>query len=79
MALVLRRHFGEKVYIGKDIAVSVRPGNKGTVKIVIEAPENVRVLREELFKKELQKHGMRKSVGSGGCGSGRCGSIKSSA
>ena len=48
MALNLTRRIGETLMIGDDISVTVL-GVKGTaVKIAIEAPKEVVILREEL-------------------------------
>ena len=46
--LVLTRKPAEIIRIGEDIVIKVIKTGKGTVKIGIEAPENVRVLRGEL-------------------------------
>jgi carbon storage regulator len=46
--LVLTRKRNEMIRIGDDVVVKVIKTGKGTVKIGIEAPSNVRVLRGEL-------------------------------
>ena len=46
--LVLTRKRDEMIRIGDDIVVKVIKTAKGSVKIGIEAPANVRVLRGEL-------------------------------
>ena len=46
--LVLTRKHGETIRIGNDIVVKVIQLGKGSVKIGIEAPSHVRVLRGEL-------------------------------
>jgi carbon storage regulator len=46
--LVLTRKRSEMIQIGDDIIVKVIRTGKSTVKIGIEAPANVRVLRAEL-------------------------------
>ena len=46
--LVLTRKRNEMIRIGDDVVVKVIKTGKGTVKIGIEAPANVRVLRGEL-------------------------------
>lgn len=46
--LVLTRKQSEMICIGNDIVVKVIRTGKGTVKIGIEAPQSVRVLRAEL-------------------------------
>jgi carbon storage regulator len=46
--LVLSRRPGEKVIIGKDIVITVARVNGDRVKIGIDAPPELRVLRGEL-------------------------------
>lgn len=56
--LVLTRKQGEVIHIGEGIAIKVIKTGKGTVKIGIEAPADVKVLRGELSKKlEAAKSG----------------------
>jgi len=49
--LVLTRKQGEVIHVGEGIAIKVIKTGKGTVKIGIEAPADVKVLRGELSKK----------------------------
>lgn len=49
--LVLSRKVGERIWIGEDIAVTVVRITGGGVRIGIEAPEELAVVREELKKK----------------------------
>lgn len=50
--LVLSRKPGESIVINKDIKISYFGSSQsGTAKIGIEAPDDVRVLREELIEK----------------------------
>lgn len=49
--LVLTRKQGEVIHIGEGIAIKVIKTGKGTVKIGIEAPADVKVLRGELSEK----------------------------
>ena len=46
--LVLSRKAGEQVRIGSDITLVVLEVHRGWVRIGIEAPARVRILREEL-------------------------------
>ena len=46
--LVLSRKVGERVLIGEDIAVTIVRINGGGVRLGIEAPPNLVVVREEL-------------------------------
>ena len=50
--LVLTRKPAEIIRIGEDIVVKVIKTGKGTVKIGIEAPANVRVMRGELVEED---------------------------
>lgn len=48
MSLVLTRRIGEKLIIGDDVTVTI-VGIKGTqVRIAVDAPDYVLILREEL-------------------------------
>ena len=48
--LVLTRTQGQKIQIGENITLIVVSTTKGRVKLGIEAPADVRVLRSELTK-----------------------------
>lgn len=50
--LVLTRKPAETIRIGEDIVIKVIKTGKGTVKIGIEAPSHVRVMRGELVQEE---------------------------
>ena len=52
--LVLTRKAAETIRIGNDIVIKVIKTAKGTVKIGIEAPANIRVMRGELVEDEVQ-------------------------
>jgi len=47
--LILRRRPGESIYIGKDIKVTVLSADEGNVRIAIDAPKEVSILRSELM------------------------------
>ena len=49
--LILTRKFGENVVIRDDIVVSVSDIKNGQIKLGIDAPKNVTINREEVFKK----------------------------
>jgi carbon storage regulator len=54
--LVLTRRTGENIRIGSDIVITVLKVAPGQVKIGIEAPPDVVVHREEIFKRiQLEK------------------------
>ena len=50
--LVITRKAGEELHIGEDILITVIETSKDRVKIGIEAPANVRIIRSELFDTE---------------------------
>ena len=47
--LVLTRKNGETIKIGDDIEITIISAKNDQVKIGIEAPKNVQVLRKELY------------------------------
>ncbi len=49
--LVLTRKVGEKLLVGDDITISVIEVNRGSVRIGVEAPRNVSVLRFEVYER----------------------------
>lgn len=50
--LVLTRHHGERIVIGDDIRITVVKIDGARVKIGIEAPDHVSIVREELCEPE---------------------------
>ncbi|QGQ24036.1 carbon storage regulator [Gimesia benthica] len=50
--LVLTRKRDEVIQIGEDIVIKILKTGKGAIKIGIEAPGNVRVIRGELLETE---------------------------
>ena len=46
--LVLSRKVGERILIGENISVTVVRVGPGVVRLGVEAPQNVSVLREEI-------------------------------
>lgn len=52
--LILSRKTGEVIKIGDDITLHVIDISKGFVKLGIEAPENVTILREEVYERILE-------------------------
>jgi carbon storage regulator len=48
MMLVLSRKIGETIQISDDIRVTVKQVSGGRVRLAIEAPESVRIRREEI-------------------------------
>lgn len=48
--LILSRKDNESIHIGKDIKIKVVSIEKGSVKLGIDAPDNMLILREELAR-----------------------------
>jgi carbon storage regulator len=48
--LVITRKKGESILIGKDVEIIVIKLDDGSVKLAIEAPKNIVILRKELYK-----------------------------
>lgn len=53
--LVLSRKIGESIVIGKDVVVTVRETHGGRIRLAIEAPRDVLVLRQELLGSRLSR------------------------
>jgi carbon storage regulator len=61
--LVLSRKVGERILIGDNIAVTVVRINQGTVRIGVEAPGDLAIVREEIkHQRRLESVG-RESTG----------------
>ena len=54
--LVLARKIGEKIILNYNIEVIVLDSNQNTVKLGINAPKNVTVYREELYREIKQNN-----------------------
>ncbi|WP_139904158.1 carbon storage regulator CsrA [Clostridium thermarum] len=52
--LVITRKKGESILIGSDIEITVVKLDDGSVKLAIDAPKSVTILRKELYK-EVQE------------------------
>jgi carbon storage regulator len=50
--LVLTRKRDEVIQIGDDIVIKILKTGKGAIKIGVEAPGNIRVIRGELLESE---------------------------
>lgn len=48
--LVLTRKSGERIRIGDNIVISVSEIRNDSVRIAIEAPKEIKILREELYE-----------------------------
>ncbi|HZU36925.1 MAG TPA: carbon storage regulator [Gemmataceae bacterium] len=60
--LVLTRKAGERLVIDQDIVVTVIHVEDGRVRLGIEAPSHVRVLRDELLGEETRSRSPRRRV-----------------
>ncbi|KEI16205.1 carbon storage regulator CsrA [Clostridium haemolyticum] len=47
--LVVKRKKGESILIGDDIEINIVSIDNGAVKIAIDAPKNITILRKELY------------------------------
>lgn len=57
--LILTRHIGETIAIDDDIQITVKRIRGKQVSLEIEAPRDVTVYREEIYKRiELENQGM---------------------
>lgn len=54
--LVITRKKGESILIGNDIEVTVVKLDDGSVKLAIDAPKSVTILRKELYKEVQQEN-----------------------
>jgi carbon storage regulator len=59
--LVLSRKVGEKILIGDNISVTVVRVAQGIVRIGVEAPQNLPVVREEI-KDQMREHKQAKKA-----------------
>ena len=49
MALVISRKHGQTIHIGDDIQVTIYTTDSKQVKVVIDAPQDILILRDELL------------------------------
>lgn len=61
--LVLSRKVGEKILIGDNIAVTVVRVAQGSVRIGVEAPDNMQIVREEIKDQGKARSADRKVAG----------------
>ncbi len=52
--LVLGRKPGEYILIGKDIMVKVIKSEEGDLRLAINAPKNINIIRGEIYEKQLR-------------------------
>ncbi len=53
--LVLSRKLNEKIRIGSDVVLTIVSVSENSVKIGIEAPNNIKILRDELYETVKQE------------------------
>ncbi len=61
--LILTRKLGESIIIGENVQLSVVEINKNNIKIGINAPKNITIYREEVFKKITEENKMASTSG----------------
>ncbi|KEI10684.1 carbon storage regulator CsrA [Clostridium botulinum C] len=54
--LVVKRKKGESILIGDDIQINIVDIENGAVKISIEAPKEITILRKELYTQVQQEN-----------------------
>lgn len=54
--LVLTRRVGERLLIGKDVEVLVTRIVDGQVRLAVQAPQNVPILRKEVLDRRKVSH-----------------------
>ena len=50
--LSITRRKGQSFFIGEDVEVYISDVQRGNVKVSIDAPKNVRIMRKELLERE---------------------------
>jgi carbon storage regulator len=60
--LVLGRKPGEYIMIGKDIRVEVVRSDEGDLRLAIDAPKSMNILRGELFERRSKQTANKISV-----------------
>lgn len=54
--LVIARKNGQSILIGEDIEIVVVKSEDGSVKLAINAPKNITILRKELYKDIIEEN-----------------------
>ena len=53
MALALTRRIGNQILIGDDIVITVKKLRASSVVLSVDAPRNVKILRNEVYQRDL--------------------------
>ncbi|MBP2027786.1 carbon storage regulator [Acetoanaerobium pronyense] len=59
--LVLKRKSGESIMIGEDVEIKIVDIGDGTVKIGIEAPKSIEIMRKEVIEQVSEENKAAKS------------------
>lgn len=51
--LILQRKVGQSIYIGDDVVVTIQDISSDKVKISIDAPKDIKIIRDELKYAEI--------------------------
>lgn len=54
--LILTRKPGQRVFVGSDIIVTVESVKGFQVRIGIDAPKHYKILREEVYEREIEEN-----------------------
>lgn len=55
--LVLTRRIGQSIFIGSNVKITLSGYNGGQVKVVIDAPRNLLIDREEIRERKEKENG----------------------
>lgn len=58
--LILSRKVNQSIMIGDDIKITITEIHENSIKLGIDAPEDITVVREELINKENEENGNQK-------------------
>ena len=68
--LVISQKKGEKLRIGRDITITILESKAGKVRLGIEAPQELEVMRESLYRERKQAPGANSASASNATSSG---------
>ncbi len=51
--LILQRKIGQAIFIGNDIKITIQDISSDKVKIAIDAPKDIKIIRDELKNAEI--------------------------